>query len=222
MKKIAFILFFLSLSAPLIAFSLSTYIGETSIFGIGGAIKYSWIFLLFIPIPISSIILAFTLMHKKLKYKKNLIAAFISLPLLIIFSTYRIVYSNMYSYDNSKIIDIEKKINISLPDNVKIVTNTITNLSYVKISNLQNKEIFEENIKKSEFWKNNLEPKINDLLPYDVQYDCLKFNSFIFYNMTTNEYNNPQIEEDSICIFIAYEYKKSRLLVLDNYKVKVT
>lgn len=65
--------------------------------------------LLFIPIGILSILIGIKLKKNKQNYKKNFIAAFICIPLLLIFGSYRLISKNVVSYDVNKVSTIEKK-----------------------------------------------------------------------------------------------------------------
>lgn len=143
-KVLGNILFWMTLISPMISFSLASMIGEAEIFGVAGIIRYSWLMILFIPVGILSILIGLQLKKNKKKYKKNLIVAFISLPLLIIFGSYRFIDSNI-SYNTDNIITIENKMNIELPREIKIATSKRDSydISYVKITDDKSKEKFE-------------------------------------------------------------------------------
>lgn len=94
-KIIANILFWITLVSPMVSFSLASIIGEADIFGVAGIVRYSWVMWFFIPIGILSIIVAGKLKQAKLKYKKNYVVAFICLPLLILFGSYRFIFSDI-------------------------------------------------------------------------------------------------------------------------------
>lgn len=118
-KVLGNILFWMTLISPMISFSLASMIGEAEIFGVAGIIRYSWLMILFIPVGILSILIGLQLKKNKQKYKKNLIVAFISLPLLIIFGSYRFIFNSNISYDINNVLTIEDKIDIELPDEIK-------------------------------------------------------------------------------------------------------
>ena len=104
MKKINVfgnILFWLTLISPVLAFSLASVIGEADLFGVAGIIRYSWIMLLFVPFGVLSLLIGKKLKEENQSYKKNFIIAFICLPLLLIFGSYRFIF-------NSVTFDIEQ------------------------------------------------------------------------------------------------------------------
>lgn len=223
MKKdnvIGIILFWVTLISPLISFYLTSIIGEVGIFGILGIIRYSWIIWLFIPIVILSIIVGIKLKKDKQKYKKNLIVAFVCLPLIMIFGSYRFIFNNI-SYDPNKVVLVEQQIKIDLPKQIKIASQKMQtyNLSYLKIINDETKEKFEHELDVNQLWQKQLSSKIKSLLPFDVQYEIVKFDSFVFYNITNDEYNQYPLDGEYECIFMAYNYELQRLIIIDDYKI---
>lgn len=221
------ILFCLTLISPVLAFEIACNVGESSIFSILGMVRYSWIMFLFAPIAILSIVFGLKLKHSNQKHKKNLVVAYICLPLLLIFGSYRFIFSGI-SYDVDKIANVANKTNIELPTEIKVATETQIApseynyyLSYVKIVDKADKEAFERTIGQNKLWKNTLDTYINGLLPMTVQVEMNTFDAFVFYNYSTGEYNTrPPIGQYS-CVFIAYDYEAQRLIVIDNYVVNV-
>lgn len=209
----------------MISFSLAGMIGEIEVFGVTGIVRYSWLMLLFIPIGILSIIIGLKLKNNNQKYKKNLIIAFICLPLLIIFCSYRFIFSNTISYNTNKVSIIEDKIGIKLPNKIKVATEKLDlyNVSYVKIIDNECKESFEQSIKSNSLWKNKLNYEIRGMLPlyFQAQYESENFDYFVFYNITSNEYNTLPSSGEYECIFIAYDCDLQRLIILDDYKINL-
>lgn len=169
----------------------------------------------FIPISFVSIFIG-----KKLNSKKNYVIAFICMPILIIFGSYRFIFKNI-SYDTKKIQSIERKIDIDLPNNVKIATTNMDKyyVSYAKITDKDEKINFENEIKYDEFWETKYNTAIYSLLPYNIQIETKDFDYFMFYNLITNEYNLYPSTHQNLCVFIAYECKTQRLIILDDYQI---
>ena len=69
-------------------------------------------------------------------------------------------------------------------------------------------------------WQNNLDFSIKTLLPYNLQFESNIFDYFVFYNVTSNEYNTGGEAADGCdAVFIAYDCDLQRLMILDNYIV---
>lgn len=221
-KNIGNVLFWITLISPIFSFALASVIGEASIFGVAGIIRYSWIMWLFIPIGVLSILIGLKLKKSKQNYKKNFIIAFICLPLIIIFGSYRFIFNNV-SYDTDKVTSIENEIKLELPEHIKIATNKVDsyNVSYLKIINDESKVKFEQELETNQLWQNEVSSKIKSLLPFDIQYEIETFDYFVFYNITSDEYNIYPSDGEYECLFIAYDYELQRLIILDDYKINL-
>ena len=217
-KILSNILFWITLISPMAAFALASVVGEVNIFGIVGVVRYSWVMLFFIPLGVLSILIGNKLKENNLSYKKNYIIAFICVPLLIIFGSYRFIFSSSISYDVERITAIEKETNLELPNQIKIATNLFDsyNLSYAKIIDTESKVIFENELETNLLWKRELSPDIKALLPLNIQYESVNFDYFVFYDLTNDTYNTYATDGEYKYIFIAYDYELKRFVILDN------
>ena len=217
------ILFWTTLISPIVSFSIASMIGEANIFGVAGIIRYSWVMLLFIPIGILSILIGFKLKNSTQKYKKNFIVSFICLPLLIIFGSYRFIFNSVVSYDVNEVSIIEEKINFEIPRDIKVATSKLDlyDISYLKILNSESKDMFEQEVENNQLWQKELQPEIKSLLPLNIQYESEIFEYFVFFNITSNEYNIPPLSGQYECIFIAYDCDLQRLIILNDYRIDI-
>ena len=147
-KTLGTISFIVSLLSPFMAMALIDRFGEVKIFSTDGMLRCSWIFWIFIPVFAISYLLGRKLKEAGLKYKHNYIIAFVLIPIFIIFGSFRWIFSNTYFDDQSNIQDVEAKIGIELPDDLKTSTSIWDDykLSYAKILNPLEKENFENKI----------------------------------------------------------------------------
>ena len=217
------ILFWTTLISPIVSFSIASMIGEANIFGVAGIIRYSWVMLLFIPIGILSILIGFKLKNSTQKYKKNFVVSFICLPLLIIFGSYRFIFNSVVSYDVNEVSIIEEKINFEIPRDIKVATNKLDlyDIIYLKILNSESKDMFEQEVRNNQLWQKELKSEIKSLLPLNIQYESEIFEYFVFFNITSNEYNIPPLRGQNECIFIAYDCDLQRLIILNDYKIDI-
>ena len=93
------------------------------------------------------------------------------LPIIIIFGSYRFIFNNI-SYDVDKVMVVEDKSSLRLPEQVKIATNDFDsyNVSYIKIVNQESKVNFENELETNQLWQKELSPSIKGLLPIEIQY----------------------------------------------------
>ncbi len=210
----------------MLSFYVTNVVGETEIFGVYGILRYSWVMWLFIPIGVFSIIIGIILKRNNQKYKKNLIIAYICLPLIVIFGSYRFLFNDVVSYDNtSYLASVETKINIVLPKDIKAATEEQNNyrisyvISYVKVFDSEDNIAFKNDIEVNSLWRKELSTKIKNLLPFGIKEETKLYDCYVFYNVTKNEYNNYPSDGKHECVFLAYNYKLQKLMILDNFVV---
>ncbi len=215
------ILFWITLFSPIISFYLAGLVGETEIFGVFGLVRYSWIMLLFLPIPALTLSIAIVLKKHNKKYKKNLIVCFICLPLLIVFGSYRVIFRNDISYEASTFVHFGREMKIDLPNNVKVATGKVDSylLGYAKIQDEKQKNEFERVIINSDLWESKFTSPIRGSLPIDIQYRLVQFDYFSLYDSTSGDYNLVAHEGDEI-FFIAYSYEGQRFMFLRDYIIQ--
>ena len=222
-KVLGTVLFWLTLVSPMIAFTVESELGEPEIFGVAGMIRYMWVMWLFAPIGILSVLVGLKLKRSGQRYRKNIVIACICLPLILIFGSYRFIFGSMVSYETDKVAVIEQQTGVELPDDVKVASEiqTAYTVSYVKITSEESREKFEKQIAAGGAWKHSLSTQIKGLLPINTQYEMVLFDDFLFYNVTTHEYNTCPPAGEYDCIFMAYDSARQRLLILDGYKVNM-
>lgn len=218
-KTLAILVFLLTLCSPIVSFCLACVFGEANVFGVAGIVRYSWIMLLFVPICFISIFIGLILKRNNQNYKKNIIVAVVCLPLLVLFGSYRAIFRDI-TYDTDYFYTIETKINIKLPRNIKIATIEfdLYNESYVKVYDVESNESFKNEIADNQLWQNTLNLDIKKMLPTYIQYETESCDYFIFFNVTTNQYNMISQEYEYEYIFIAYDCEMQRLIIMENVK----
>ncbi len=222
-KTIGEIFFFLSSISLIIGIAIACKVGDINFFGRGAIFRYSWIILLFIPIP--TILFIIGMKQKKTKekhYKLNCVFG-------IIFIIFHVVYgiSGFIDHNNfnpQKLQTIENKINIELPNSIEIYTQKAINydVSYVKITDKSEKKEFEKSIKTNQLWQPKLDGVIKLLFPDDIQSNLSTCDAFVFYNLSKSEYNKCPTEGNNDCVVLAYDYDISRLIAIDNFKINLT
>ena len=221
-KKLANILFWLTLVSPMVAFAVTAMVGEVEIFGIGGIVRYSWIMWFFLPIGLCSFFVGNQQKRKNQNYKRNIVIAYICVPLIALFGSFRFTAEG-FSYDINKVIVVENQMKIELPKEVKIATSAgeFYDISYLKIVDKESQESFEAKIVSNDLWTKELSSKIASLLPFEIAYSLGDFDYFIFYNLTTDKYNSYPENGTYECAFVAYDCEMDKLLILDGYVIQL-
>lgn len=222
-KTLSILLFILSIAVVPLSFYVACLVGEISVFGITGVVKYSYIMYAFIPVCLVSLFFAIYGIKIKLSkgiYLKNLIASIICIVVLLAFGSYRFMFSDSVKYDDfERITSVEQMIRIELPHNVESITqlDEQTQTTYVKILDEAQKIEFEKSISESEVWKPNLNLNIQSSLPVSIKADSYNDSDFVFYNATTNEYNlMPNLEKDNQIIFMSYNSDIGRIIIFEG------
>lgn len=224
-KIVANVSFLLTLVSPLISFALAAKVGEADIFGVAGVVSYSWIMLCFIPIGLISLIVGSILKKRKQNYKKNFIVALICLPILFIFGSFRIFFADLViTTDTTRLESAEITASIELPSRIKIATEELGeySLSYVKIVDGEEKKKFEKDIESDSRWVEELGTKIEQILPISIEVEVQGFDRFLFYNITTAEYNVYPTDGEHDCLLVAYDYDLQRIVILDDWTIVQT
>lgn len=219
------ILFWGTLISFIFSFVLVAIIGEPDIFSVTGIIRYSWIMLLFIPIGLVSIIYGFILRKHNHKYKKNFIIAFICIPLLIVFGTFRFNSRNTVYYDNSNLIEIEKTDNYNFPEHLKITTQIFQDykITRAKITSSNEKISFEQSINTDSRWNQSLTQKIKGALPMMFLIESERFDSFLIYSKTVNSYDSDTFTNGTHeIILMMYNKQKGSFLIINECFIEIT
>ena len=226
-KILGHILFWLSIISLLPAFMVCCAVGEVDFFDILGAVRYSWVMWLFIPIGVCSILIAVILKSKNLGYKKNIISGCISITLLFLFGSYFLLFAHVVTYDEKPIIAVEEKASISLPDDIKIASNAKGenkfSITYAKLLNESEKASFEAEISVNSKWSDTLDNRFRGEAPDIISYEAYTFDYFVFYNATLGEYNTfPKAAGSYECVLIAYDKEVGRILIIDEFILTTT
>ncbi len=219
------ILFVVSIITPLLSFMVLCSVGDVNTFGTAGMLHYTWIMWLFIPISVASLIIGICLKKRNEKYKKNVIVACIVIPILLLFGSYKFIFSSAVSYDADVIKEIEQQTEWTFPSNVETATTIGKNyrLSYIKITDKDDNIHFEENVISSDKWKYNVPNTLVGMIPVEVMTETQDCRYFMFYNKTLNQYNvAPTNSGVYDCVYMAYDETIGRIIVLFDYTPHVT
>lgn len=220
-KMLNNILLICSIISLLISFALCCLVGESEIFGVVGIVRYSWIMWLFIPVNA-----CFLLILKKTKVAKkvNYIVTIIVIVLLSIYGSYRFIFADTVSYNTENLQSIEKYVDITFPNNIKIATWQLEEykISNIKIIDCAENDNFQRIIENDNRWNKKIDTFAKSYFYPIVQADLDSFDYFMFYNISLNEFNNYSLSEGNYdCLFVAYNYEVGSLVVLEDYTLKI-
>ena len=175
-KIIGIILLILSIVSLHFFFMVAWGVSESSIYGIGALIQYSWIIYFAAIIAILSMLFALLARKKGYKYKKNVIVSSIIIPISLIFGSYRFLFADEYDYTNQIIINVNQKTGLSIPDNDKVVTEIRKEYLLGNGQIVTDKKAFENTLNTD--WNTSLSASINNVLPHEVSVQMTLFDHY--------------------------------------------
>lgn len=227
LKIISIILFVLSICTI-----LGALIGVAILSGINQAMTENmWVFFLFLPVPIASVVFGFNLKKKGYKYKKNVIVGVIMAVLLCIYGSFTFIFSDIYSHGDEPIFNAEQMLNIDIPEHSRINTQDWTKgtqsvpRGYIySTSDIYFDdaavEQFEKNISNDAKWISDIPNDMVGITSYFC--DIQTGDYYIIYNRDTGEFNKlPSSSGTYVFINVLYN-AESNTMKLVEYKIEYT
>lgn len=190
-----------------------------------------WVFFLFTPIPVASIVFGFYLMKKGYKYKKNVIVGFIMATLLCIYGSFTFIFANVYSHSDEPILNAEQLLDIDIPTHSRINTQDWTKgtqsvpRGYIySVSDIYFDESaveeFEKNLPSDAKWMADIPSDMIGITSYfcDVQAS----DYYIIYNKDTEEFNKLPDESGTYVLINVLYNAKSNTMKLVEYQIEYT
>ena len=207
-----------------ISFTICIFVGEVEVFDVAGMIRYIWIMLLFIPIPLFSFLLGLYLRkNKRLEFRTMIFVSIICLILLSIIGSYRFIFSDIIYYDDSNIEIIEQKLSIDLPSNLEITNEKYDDyvLIHAQIKDIEEKKLFENRLLCNEYWYDYINSTIKGELP-SSQHTLQHCDYYLIFNETTNSFTYDSFVEGQYdLIIIGYDINKSRFIIISDYVINI-
>lgn len=190
-----------------------------------------WVFFLFLPIPIASIVFGFCMKKKGYRCKKNIIVGFIMAAFLCIYGSFTFIFSNVYSHSEEPILKTESLLNIDIPTHSRINTQDWTRgtqsvpRGYIySTSDIYFEdaavEDFEKKLSGDSRWMSEIP---NDMIGITSYFcDIQPSDYYIIYNKDTNEINKlPSDSGTYVFINVLYDLD-SNTMKLVEYRIEYT
>ncbi|MBQ7406486.1 MAG: helix-turn-helix domain-containing protein [Clostridia bacterium] len=227
LKIISILLFVLSICTI-----LGALISVAILSGINQAMTENmWIFFLFLPIPIASVVFGFYLKKKGYKYKKNVVVGVIMAALLCIYGSFTFIFSDIYSHSDEPIVNTEQMLKIDIPEHSRINTQDWTKgtqsvpRGYIySTSDIYFDDTavgqFENNISNDAKWISDIPNDMVGITSYFC--DIQTSDYYIIYNKDTGEFNKlPNSSGTYVFINVLYN-AESNTMKLVEYQIEYT
>ncbi len=190
-----------------------------------------WVFFLFLPVPIASIVFGFYLKRKGYKYKKNVIVGIIMASLLCIYGSFTFIFSDIYSHGEQPIVNTEQMLNIDIPNHSRINTQDFTKGTQSSVRgyiysvsdiyfNDTAVEQFEKNISNDAKWISDIPNDMVGITSYFC--DIQTSDYYIIYNKDTGEFNKLPNESGEYVFMNVIYNAESNAMKLVTYKIEYT
>ena len=185
-----------------------------------------WVFYLFLPIPIASIVFGFWK-----KFKKNVIVGFIMASLLFTYGSVTFIFSSIYTHDDGPIMNVEQMLNIDIPTHRRIDTQDWTQgtqsipRGYVYYTSDiyfddDAVEAFENNLLSDAKWMTKIP---NDMIGITSYFcDVQTSDYYIIYNKDTGDFNRLPADSGSYVFINVLYNSKTNTMKLVEYQIEYT
>src|SRR5690554_3090345 len=190
-------------------------------------VKYSLIFLLFLPVSFGNIIFGAYFKARSYITTSNIVIGIVISLLLFIFGM-MFTFVNHNTSENPEILyNYEELINIDFPDEFRIVTqdniktiekskdnNYIKNISVLKFTNDIEVENFRNSFDGSN-WVEGYRADVFSNLPEKFVFETRNYHYFLTYSVDTGEFNPDDFVIDNTYISIAFNRKLKSLIIYE-------
>ena len=181
-----------------------------------GDSEFMWSFWIFLPIPITTLVLGFVFSKKGVKVKKNIIIGSVMTIILTLFGTFSINQDLKVSHDFSYLIKVSNitKINFPKKGYISSVTKNKEIFSMVKF---ENKNEINYLIQSNSNWQNNLNMIPANFIPLYYASISSTYHYFLVYDALCHSYNTIDYSHKTHeYYYFAYDKTNNILLILNG------
>ena len=192
-------------------------------------IRSTWLFWLFLPLPILSTIISYIYQNQGINCSKNKIISLISCICLLIFGSFFLLPTSFDDQVNhySMLEDYQSIMDVRIPSSGQLKTGSLESFNYKNISDLEiitvnyehnDTTILTEDIMNNDNWivSTEISSELEKLIPSVFSPD--KDSYYLFYNRTLNEYNViPNTAGNYQICTIKYNISNKNLIIYTFY-----
>ena len=192
-------------------------------------IRSTWLFWLFLPLPILSTIISYIYQNQGINCSKNKIISLISCICLLIFGSFFLLPTSFDDQVNhySMLEDYQSIMDVRIPSSGQLKTGSLESFNYKNISDLEiitvnyehnDTTILTEDIMNNDNWivSTEISSELEKLIPSAFSPD--KDSYYLFYNRTLNEYNViPNTAGNYQICTIKYNISNKNLIIYTFY-----
>ena len=217
MNKILLTLFVLSLCSIMFALVSVAICDNFSIYPkcLGTFAENMWIFFLFLPIPVASLVMGFIYRIKGYKCIKNIISGSIMTFILFVFGMFTFTFKDKISHDYGYMNQIEEVVKIDFPNDGYIsIDSSVGPVAYVRFEK-KDIESFVSSLNKDSRWKNSIGFMPADMLNPIYTTMIAGYNYYCLFDVNASVYNVVQSKINHKYILLAYSINDELLTIIE-------
>ena len=191
----------------------------------GKSVENSWVFFLFLPITIGSVVFGCKTKSRNLKTTKNIVVGIIFSILLFLYGMFFVIFSDTYNYDPAVFENIESCVGVDIPEPSSVMTQdyteatggeTLDGMYYLINANFTEDvaEKFEKELSKNEKWTSDLPTEMRGLFP--SMYSYATDDYYLLYNIDSKELNTIPSETGKYkFLFISYSVESNTMKIIE-------
>lgn len=197
------------------------------------SVENLWIMILVLPLPVASVITGLIMKKNAMKGTKNIVVGAIMGGLLVVYSSFPLVFGAYISHDYSYVHELEKTIDFELPDKGLVTTqkfdagssidSAVTECeSDVLFTKDEEIVVFENKLKSSSLWSNSVDTKNFGMLSTLASFYVSSYDFIMIYNVNLGTYNElPASSGTYHVLFLAYNSYDNTMKIIE-YVIEIT
>lgn len=191
----------------------------------GKSVENSWVFFLFLPITIGSVIFGCKTKSRNLKTTKNIVVGIIMSIIFSIYGMFCVIFSDTYDYDPTIIENVESYVGVEIPEPGSVMTQdyteatggeTLNGMYYLSNATFAEDvaEKFEKELSNSEKWISELPTEMRGLFPF--LFSSATYDYYLLYNIDSKELNKIPSETGKYrFLFVSYSIESNTMNIVE-------
>ena len=176
-------------------------------------IESFWLCFVFIPIPVFSLVWGIVSSVKGIKTPKNIVAGIIMIFVLVIFGSFKNIYTSSLTHDYQYFVESTEEFNLNLPDYgyVTMQTNKYVANDYegfIAVVTFEEEYSLNDILENEQYILSDTQDeyfRIKTATQYNVSW-ILNCESYCYLNIATNQYNSYEFGENVGDEFVLFAY----------------
>ena len=219
-KVLLLVLFILSIGSMFIGITINALMMELSPYPLyaGSMMENIWVLLLFLPIPLTSLVMGIVFKNKNYHCIKNIVVGIIMAFFLTVFGLTSFLFRNESNHDYAYINRVESIVNIDFPDkgytSIEDLNYNSIVISYTRFEEEDN-NLFIMQIRENYKWKDSMSFIPADMIEPYIAIKISNCDYYCLYDFNDGIYNYVQSRSNHEYYLMGYDLEKELLIIID-------